>query len=132
MRWRWTKYCWIECESRFVDLNEDVKSTSDVQFSPMRETELCTTTSICADEIEMNIWKLKDHPRAGQRLRGCITVQWRAFHFPYCTYVRTVHHLHAYSCLCCNLHLLQLKADLRIQNSIFFHIKQIQQYFSHP
>ena len=38
------------------------------------------------------------------------------FHFPYCTYVRTIHNLHAYSCLCCNLHQIQHKADLRTQS----------------
>jgi hypothetical protein len=34
------------CESCFVDLNEDVTSTSDVPLSSMTVTELFTTTSI--------------------------------------------------------------------------------------
>ena len=37
------------CESCFVDLNEDVTSTSDVHLSSMTGTELCTTTLIYAD-----------------------------------------------------------------------------------
>jgi hypothetical protein len=59
------------CESCFVVLNDDVKSTSDLQlefYDGDCETELCTTTSIYADEIEMNIWKLKDHPRVVERI----------------------------------------------------------------
>ena len=34
--------------SCFVDLNENVKSTSDVQLSSMTGTELCSTASINA------------------------------------------------------------------------------------
>ena len=39
----------------------------------------------------------------------------RTIHFPYCTRILVIHHLHARSCVCCNLHQIHHITDLRTQ-----------------